>query len=132
MTESVPITVSKLLYHLRLYNRFQALERLTDDDLTYEPLISQVGLVTTNNGGVDLGGGHFRRRRRLEERKKTENGKTVAQLEKRLGQNSLKAAFTTDGIHEAYADQVHCRSQIRSFCVEQGMPSGDKERVNRQ
>lgn len=115
MTENVSITVNKLLYHLRLYNRFQALERLTDDELTYEQLISQVEPVTTNNGDVNLDEGHFRRRRRLEERKKTENGKTVAQLEKRLGQNSLKAAFTTDGIHEASADQVHCRPQIRSF-----------------
>lgn len=100
--------------------------------MTYEPLISQVGSVTTNNGNVDLGGGHFRRRRQLEEHKKTENGKTVAQLEKRLGKNSLKAAFITDGIHEAYTDQVHFWSQIKSFCVEQGMPSGGKERVNRQ
>jgi hypothetical protein len=94
MTETVPLTLSRFAYHLKLYNHFAVLEERTPTpELTPEetapPFTTLPKPSTTHSGDIDFGGGYCRKRKRLESRKRSDRGQGIMAIEQHLSENNI-------------------------------------------
>ncbi|CEG79134.1 hypothetical protein RMATCC62417_13635 [Rhizopus microsporus] len=124
MTTSVPLSLPRAKFHLKLYNHCATLESkeidgasqldLADEEKSFLNLLK---IIETSAGDVDLGCDYFRQRRKLERKKKeTEEGKRIQALEDAMKKSSTdSSANTTNGLTSNFETNFGNRNQMRVF-----------------
>ncbi|CEG75072.1 hypothetical protein RMATCC62417_10178 [Rhizopus microsporus] len=124
MTTSVPLSLQRAKFHLKLYNYYAALENaelvetsqldLNDEEKYFLNLPKIIG---TSAGGVDLGCGYYRQRKRLERKKKeTVEGKEIQLLEDAMSKASTdNSASTITGLSSKLETNFGNRDKTQAF-----------------
>ncbi|KAL0097138.1 hypothetical protein J3Q64DRAFT_1711616 [Phycomyces blakesleeanus] len=80
MTASIPMSLQRMQFHLKLFNYYTALSKDSNEDK--ESFLHLPSVTNTKASDVDVGCGYFRQRKYLERRKKyTDEGKKVQESE---------------------------------------------------
>ncbi|CAO3699750.1 unnamed protein product [Rhizopus microsporus] len=124
MTTSVPLSLQRAKFHLKLYNYYVAMEsaemdealqlELNDEEKSFLDLPKIIG---TSAGDVDLGCGYFRQRKRLERKEKeTEEEKKIQALEDVMSKASTDSSPNAiTGLASNFRSNFDNRTQMRAF-----------------
>ncbi|KAI8380053.1 hypothetical protein BD560DRAFT_444750 [Blakeslea trispora] len=87
MTESLPVSIQKYVYHLKLYNRFSALTTTEEQEEEFQPLPSS---AVINAEDIDFGSQNLNYRHKLAAKKA--NDVNLIEAEKVLSEKSISNA----------------------------------------
>ncbi|KAI8357298.1 hypothetical protein BD560DRAFT_406464, partial [Blakeslea trispora] len=97
MTESVPVSIQRYTYHLKLYNRFSALTTTEEQEEEFQPLPSS---TVINAEDIDFGSQNLNYRHKLAAKKA--NDVNLIEAEKVLSEKSLSNASSVEAIQTNY------------------------------
>ncbi|KAI8351192.1 hypothetical protein EDC96DRAFT_292049 [Choanephora cucurbitarum] len=110
MTESVPISIQKYVYHLKLHNRFSALTITEEQEEEFQPLPSS---TVINAEDIDFGNQNLYNRHKLAALKA--NDANLIDVEKVLSEKSISKASSVKAIQANYQFLQANRQTVRSF-----------------
>ena len=114
MTESMPVTIEKYVYHLKLHNRYAALDideaPFAQNDEAFQ-VLPDTTIVTAED--IDFGSQQMQYRNDLI-RKKRGNA-MLEEAERKLSERSLEAANTSEKIVNDYIFMQENRQTMRDF-----------------
>ncbi|KAI8372191.1 hypothetical protein BD560DRAFT_446568 [Blakeslea trispora] len=99
MTESVPVSIQRYTYHLKLYNRFSALTTTEEQEEEFQPLPSS---TVINAEDIDFGSQNLNYRHKL--------------AAKMLFEKSIFNASSVEAIQTNYHFLQANRQTVRNFC----------------
>jgi hypothetical protein len=123
MTESVPLSIERFAFHLKLYNSFQALSDFQEDDTDID-LFRFPESFKVKAADIDIGCNFKRIRKKLEKSKDdTEEGKFVQTVEDHLCKFDMAAANSVEELLNIHDQHYTNKSILRNFY-------NSKQRVN--
>lgn len=130
MTETIPMSLDRFKYHLKLNNRFDLLKELGDDETEQDALLGFIPLSETfkvKSGHIDYIGGFLRRRKHLERLKKYSNrGKEVVVAEKQMSKSSIESVSSPEQAIKVHTEKKKHSDILRQFYYSNKIMSIDK------
>jgi hypothetical protein len=130
MTETIPMSLDRFKYHLKLNNRFDLLKELGDDETEQDAPLGFIPLSETfkvKSGHIDYIGGFLRRRKHLERLKKYSNrGKEVVVAEKQMSKSSIESVSSPEQAIKVHTEKKKHSDILRQFYYSNKIMSIDK------
>ncbi|KAI9249362.1 hypothetical protein EDC94DRAFT_527773, partial [Helicostylum pulchrum] len=117
MTETRKLDLEKFKYHLKLYNRYDALENEEDRVMAYIPKTMKIYSkdIQYQSGGksaqVNL----------IKKKKRGEQGQRIVEIEKELYESSVWTATSIDDLTNKYSNHDGYKENLRDFYYSKSM-----------